>query len=475
MKKRIVFVVVICFLFGIKAFAQCIVSGGNLKDSLQYQTVQQMQDDVKNIKKAAKKDGTSFNIIIPEKSKLANISSINKIANEVFDGIEINLDEYDNQCFKYSKQVSLSVTRKQSKFYVTGIKDLVTKAEAAKIEEEKKAATQKEREEITGKIKAIKEESEKSFSEKELLKCKELGYKETTFDSAAEKYEKNKNFIFALKIYYEKSLLAKQELQDFNVKVQNMFQATEKVYTKWDNTYSRIKPVYADNKYENLLKRFETGNPWTYEYDADSRYADWKILTKDFEQYFLENPVFSVHYIDLKKSSENKENNSYVYKCNFEIDDYIFYQNMVDRISTGIRKAWKDSWTDISKEWIKNSPACHLDYEIKFDIVDTNGKVLVKGDRFAVASTNNYVYMGQEGVKFGQTNNFYEFKDIPDNVAALIEEGNAFVRLDSLYLKYGLPEKKTEKQIPNSKVLEYRRTKIFNNAKGEFDNIDVKL
>lgn len=198
---------VICFLFGIKAFAQCIVSGGNLKDSLQYQTVQQMQDDVKNIKKAAKKDGTSFNIIIPEKSKLANISSINKIANEVFDGIEINLDEYDNQCFKYSKQVSLSVTRKQSKFYVTGIKDLVTKAEAAKIEEEKKAATQKEREEITGKIKAIKEESEKLFSEKELLKCKELGYKETTFDSAAEKYEKNKNFIFALKIYYEKICL----------------------------------------------------------------------------------------------------------------------------------------------------------------------------------------------------------------------------------------------------------------------------
>ena len=92
-----------------------------------------------------------------------------------------------------------------------------------------------------------------------------------------------------------------------------------------------------------------------------------------------------------------------------------------------------------------------------------------------MASTNNFVYMGQEGVNFGQTNNFYEFKDIPDNVAALIEEGKAFVRLDSLYLKYGLPEKKTEKQIPNSKVLEYRRTKIFNNAKGEFDNIDVKL
>ena len=475
MKKKIFFVFILGLLLGVRAFAQCVVSGGNLKDSLQYQTVQQMQDDVKNIKKAAKKDGTSFNIIIPEKSKLANISSINKIANEVFDGIEINLDEYDNQCFKYSKQVSIMVTRKQSKYYVTGIKDLVTKTEAAKIEEEKKAATQKEREEITGKIKAIKEESEKSFSEKELLKCKELGYKETTFDSAAEKYEKNKNFIFALKIYYEKSLLAKQELQDFNVKVQNMFQATEKVYTKWDNTYSRIKPVYADNKYDNLLKRLETGNPWTYEYDADSRYADWKILTKEFEQYFLENPVFSVHYIDLKKSSENKENNSFVYKCNFEIDDYIFYQTMVNRISMGIRKAWKDSWTDISKEWIKNSPVCHLDYEIKIDIVDTNGKVLVKGDRFAVASTNNYVYMGQEGVNFGQTNNFYEFKDIPDNVAALIEEGNAFVRLDSLYLKYGLPEKKTEKQIPNSKVSEYKRTKVFNSAKGEFDNIDVKL
>ena len=475
MKKRIVFVAVICFLFGIKAFAQCIVSGGNLKDSLQYQTVQQMQEDVKNIKKAAKKDGTSFNIIIPEKSKLANISSINKIANEVFDGIEINLDEYDNQCFKYSKQVSIMVTRKQSKYFVTGIKDLVTKTEAAKIEEEKKAATQKEREEITGKIKAIKEESEKSFSEKELLKCKELGYKETTFDSAAEKYEKNKEFIHALKVYYEKILLSKQELQDFNVKVQNMFQATEKVYTKWDNTYSKIKPVYDDNKYNNVLRRINTGNPWTYEYDEASRYADWKILTNEFEQYFLENPTFSVHYIDLKKASENKDKNSYAYKCNFEIDDYYFYQHMVNEISTGIRKAWRDSWTDISKEWIKNSPACHLDYEIKIDIVDTNGKVLVKGDRFAVASTNNYVYMGQEGVNFGQTNNFYEFKDIPSNVAALIEDGKAFVRLDSLYVKYGPSDKKTEITIPKNKVSEYNRTKVFNSAKGEFDNIDVKL
>ena len=65
---------------------------------------------------------------------------------------------------------------------------------------------------------------------------------------------------------------------------------------------------------------------------------------------------------------------------------------MVDGIFAGIRKAWRDSWINISKEWIKNSPACHLDYEIKIDIVDTNGKVLVKGDRFAVASTNNYVY-----------------------------------------------------------------------------------
>ena len=36
-------------------------------------------------------------------------------------------------------------------------------------------------------------------------------------------------------------------------------------------------------------------------------------------------------------------------------------------------------------------------------------------------------------------------------------------------------DKKAEITIPKSKVSEYNRTKVFNSAKGEFDNIDVKL
>ena len=118
-----------------------------------------------------------------------------------------------------------------------------------------------------------------------------------------------------------------------------------------------------------------------------------------------------------------------------------------------------------------------MNYDVKFNIVDKDGKVLVEGERFIIGSTKNnaYMYQGKGGVSFNQSKDYYNFKGVPGNVAALIEEGKAFVRLDSLYLKYGPAEAKKEKQIPNSKVSEYKRTKVFNNAKGEFDNIDVKL
>lgn len=484
MKKRIVFVFILGLLLGVRVFAQCVVSGGDLTEDLWYPNYEDMQKNKKNIKKAAKKDGTSFNIIIAENTNLRSISYIKKISNEVFDGSEVNLDDYSNQSFRYSKDVTLVITRKKSKYYLTEIKDLMPKSEVdKKVEEEnqkkreKEAAMAEEREEIINKINIIKEESEKSFREKEILRCKELGYKEDSFDSAAEKFAENKKFILGFEAYYEKNLLANQELQDFNIKVQNMFQTTEKVYTKWDNKLSQIKPNYSDYKFDNMLWNLDEGNPWTFKYDNSSRYEDWKILIKECEQYFLEKPVFSVHYIDLKKYSENAENNSFVYVCNFETDGFNFYQQIVNNISLGLNKAWKANWTEIPKDWIKTSPIGFMDFEIKCNIVDKNGKVLVEGNRILIATTkfNKYIYMGNGGMLFVQFNKSYGFKDVPSNVAALIEDGKAFVRLDSLYVNYGPSDKKTEITIPKNKVSEYNRTKVFNSAKGEFDNIDVKL
>ena len=478
MKKKIVFVFILGLLFGVRAFAQCVVSGGDLKEDLKYQTVDEMQKDVKNIKKAAKKDGTSFNVIIPEKSKLRNVFYIKKMANEIFDGSEVNLDDYNDQCFKNSKEVTLVITRQKSKYYITEVKDLMLKSELDKIlqeenqkKREKEAAIAKEREEAIAKVTVIKEESEKSFSEKEKFRCKELGYKEDTFDAAAENFAKDKEFILAYKAYYEKDLLARQELLNFNIQVQDKLQPKERVYVR------QIIPIYADYKFDNMRRNLEKGNPWSFKYDDSSRYEDYKILIKQCEQYFLENPIFSVHYLDLKKYSENAENNSYVYVCDFETDGFNFYQQIVNYTSLGLRKVWKASWTEIPKDWLKTSPVGLMDYEIKCNIVDKNGKVLVEGNRILIASTkyNSNIYMGKGGVWFDQSKKSFGFKDVPKNVAALIEDGKAFVRVDSLYVKYGATEEKKEVQIPKNKVFEYNRTKVFNKAKGEFENIDVKL
>ena len=487
MKKKIFFVFILGLLLGVRAFAQCVVSGGNLKEDLNYNNIEEMQNDIKNIKKAANKDGMSFAVIIPKKSVFRNTFNLKKLATDVFDSSEVNFDDYDADCFVYSNIITLFIVRRsKSDYCITKAKGLMTKAEVAKIlekEQAKREAEEAERNKILEQINNIKEESEKSFREKEILRCKELGYTETTFNSAAEQFAKNKEFILALKAYYERIVLESQELQIYNIQVQDMFRKTKRVYTNWNDTYSKIQPSYWDYKFYTLMDVVSNGNPWTYEYDDSSRYEDWKILIKECEQYFLENPVFSIYYTNLKKYTENVENNSYVYVCDFETgefepDGYSFYNYIVNNISFGLKKVWKDSWTEIPKDWIKTTPVGRMDYEIKCNIVDKTGKVLFEGNRVFIASaqynSKNYMEKGG-GVRFQQFNKSIEFKDVPKSVATLIEDGKAYVRLDSLYLKYDPSEEKAEKIIPKNKVSEYNRTKVFNKAKGEFENIDVKF
>ena len=82
-------------------------------------------------------------------------------------------------------------------------------------------------------------------------------------------------------------------------------------------------------------------------------------------------------------------------------------------------------------------------YDIKFNIVDKNGKLLAKGGR-----------------KLLNTNNVYEFSGISQKIAKLIEEGETKVEIDSLYLNYGSFESKAYsttdrafvKNLPDMKV-----------------------
>ena len=56
MKKNIIlFAVIFCLFSGVKAFSQCIVSGGNLKKPIEYTTIEAIQKDAKKLLKAARK------------------------------------------------------------------------------------------------------------------------------------------------------------------------------------------------------------------------------------------------------------------------------------------------------------------------------------------------------------------------------------------------------------------------------------
>ena len=83
MKKTLLsLAVVLCLFSGAKAFTQCIVSGGNFKGPVTYQSIEEMKKNLKTLKKAAKK--SEIEIKIPLGSSLRNTNGITAIFEEVF-------------------------------------------------------------------------------------------------------------------------------------------------------------------------------------------------------------------------------------------------------------------------------------------------------------------------------------------------------------------------------------------------------
>ena len=105
-----------------------IVSGGDLKESLEYSSIDEMIADREKIVRAAKKDGTSFFITIPSGSSFRNMDSLWRIA-DIFDGAE-TLDLYDDGCFDgVGNIIVLKVSRVQKKYLIVSVSGIETRRE----------------------------------------------------------------------------------------------------------------------------------------------------------------------------------------------------------------------------------------------------------------------------------------------------------------------------------------------------------
>lgn len=89
MKKQIATLfAIVCLFGGTKAFSQVIVSGGNLKEPVTYQTIDKMKKARKKLSKVAK--AGEIEIKIPVDSSFRNTGDITAIFTEVFNSFNWN-------------------------------------------------------------------------------------------------------------------------------------------------------------------------------------------------------------------------------------------------------------------------------------------------------------------------------------------------------------------------------------------------
>ena len=574
MKKYLLLVCALNLFIGLKAFSQVVVSGGDLKKPVTYQTQKDVEKKAKDIKKAAKKDGTSFTITIPFSSTLRTVDFLKTLCNTVLDGSDYDIGkQFNDDSISYADSqvapINLTVYRRNSKYIVTRITGLPTIEElASKKQKEADDAqekeiqanrdngyglvTNKERDELIAKITSLKEEREKSFAQNALKEAAKSGLSNTTFEAAGQKYESQKQYIYALSMYYEQDKFRKNEIMSFyNARKEILSGVRNLDYDNSysDNSYSGIVPSFAQenssSRYEQITKALDSGFPWTGSYDDFSRYDGWMALLKNCERYFTENANFEVTFLGKpKKISADQKSKTYTYGANFITNQTDFFIDIIGHIRKGCDAAINDG-IDLIETWPKDTivfaeeepvytetfgkaykphkymvdgiaiiegvedldakiaayresikitrqaygnfyvapfekqvnddiaimkrvsskiviqdalPAGFAGgtfFAMKCNIVDENGKVLVKGVPFSIISEaanedssadnikifyNAKIYNDEIG-KFDyekKTSMVYKFSGISSAVANLIEEGKAHVAVESLSIYYGL-------------------------------------
>ena len=104
MKKLIsTLFILFCLFSGMKAFSQVVVSGGNLKAPIRYNTIDEMKKDYKKLKKAASK-GT-VELKFPVGSNLRTEKDLRAIFESVFNDMEwyITTENGENKLFKWDE------------------------------------------------------------------------------------------------------------------------------------------------------------------------------------------------------------------------------------------------------------------------------------------------------------------------------------------------------------------------------------
>ncbi|MBR4323402.1 hypothetical protein [Treponema sp.] len=501
MKKIFIsFIAVFCLFSGMKVFSQCIVSGGNLKKPIEYTSVEAVIKDAKKIKKAAQNGEVTITFpktssFRNEESfrQLFNDPSLNFLffKEKFYEGK--SFDEYFadavmpshgylsltlSDCLKTSSKVPivfkfssdgkvLSVLSYQisglytpTQLYEKLLQNereannkagfgSVTNAELAKEREENEKlgyglVTNVERDEIIAKREA--EEEKKRVAE---------------FLKPAKDFENKKQWCYALGEYY-------------------------KILENMTYNYSKYRSEIR-REYDRLASIIASGKPGDGNYDEFSLYDEWKKLLMEAEKFGTEYGRYSFLIGDLKKGELDYTTKTATYSCDIKIEDSEIYEAVFTIIKNGYKNAYKSDWKDLpspenwpvfsvsgisnNKDFVNgvaiyrqdgnsyNSFACNCAgknssvetnlgvtgrienfstlYDLKLNVIDENGKELLKSKRILIESHQTITFYGYGQARPTDGENIITYTGVPQNIMEKIDNGKAKLNVVSLYLQYG--------------------------------------
>ncbi len=174
----------------------------------------------------------------------------------------------------------------------------------------------------------------------------------------------------------------------------------------------------AIDGYNALCSAILSGNPGLEKYDVFSLYEAWKKLLNDTEKFVSSyNPYMITigQFVQTKIDYENKTG-TYSVTLNSQLGNRYF--NTVNIIEQGYKKAYKNDWTDLPKNWkpfLESSS-----YQYQFDIVDINGQEM---------------YKLPDMVTFGENESYkLNISGFPADAMNLIDRGQIFLNPVACYL-----------------------------------------
>lgn len=373
MKKQIALIAtLLCLFSATKAFSQCIISGGNLKAPLEYQTIEEVAKDQKKLLKAAKKGDLILKVPVvssfrteEDLRQLFHVCGITEFG-RLFWPINYGTKTHDVWSISFSQRLELSAIKdlyfyigrtSYDKLCITSYEGIITEEEFRKYFDKKfenrKAGygfvTDEERDTTIAKINVLKNEYEEKVKKLHDTASKELLEENSKLEKLASDYESKKEWTYALFYYYkaykaysDKTSNEKDVIIEYNKRVRNLIEETKIPYYYSDRkqAYSYASELSDDNfksyyskyieiklsptidnsfKYEELQKCIRSGQPGFGKFSEFALHDEWKKLLMNAEKFATEFPPHRFEINKLKQKELDYKTKTATYTAHIDI------------------------------------------------------------------------------------------------------------------------------------------------------------